>query len=915
MGSMPGPSIGPPPPGGPSHSSASSSSVGSGAPANGRYTGAFAAAAPTTTSGQATPAYRTNVPPASLNRQRSSSSRRGKPAKDNRIDPRQIPRPALPAKVGVDLFRTRTAKKCLPPEPCAEFSVDDQGNASPRLVRMTLNQIPKSRDVFRASRLPLCAMVSPFGEILPGDAPVPQVNFGEAGPPRCERCNAFMNVYATFHDDGTTWLCNLCQKSNEVPMYYRCGLDAYGRRFDLDDHPELCQGAVDYIVPSKYTVRPPQDPLFICVVDVSYAAMEAGLTQHTVSSITRALDDCFTASGGRARVGLIAYDSALHFFNLRCNPETPGSEVPVCTAPDVDDPFAALPPEAWLVQIAEQSMREKLLALLDSLPSRFAPDNQELVHRRRTSSQLGDGNSAAGAALAAAVDALQVQGGHVLLFQSCIAARGAGKLRSRENGSHYGTENERLMFQPADGDTFYSDLAATCDKHQVSVDMFLCGSMNLDIATISQVSTATGGRVSYYPGFFGGSSADVQQLQADVLHSLTATRAYEAVMKVRSSRGLAVDVMLGPGSPGSEVEVRNFSLLREDTTLAVVFKYTSDLPEDQSDAFVQLSILYTDRQARRVVRCLNFALPVVSQLSGVFRYADVHAVCNTLYRQAVVDMRTKPMEQIREELESRCVDILYTYRHHCATSHSSGQLILPESLKFLPLFMNSMRRSVVMRGNAPVGSSVNGGAVSLHVGADARAHMHHRVLCMPVGLSIPFIYPRLLVLHDMAPKCGTFAAGEDAATDAAVQDSSKRRVILPPYQWPSSEFLSEDGIVLLDAGIEIFLWIGERAQPELVQSLFGVPALPYDTAELRTLHLQRQSNSFSNRVMNIIEDHLRRHHTPRCHSVVRVVKQGSSIEDHFLELLVEDKGPSGMSYVEALCDVHRKIQNKMNSGI
>jgi protein transport protein SEC24 len=43
-----------------------------------------------------------------------------------------------------------------------------------------------------------------------------------------------------------------------------------------------------------------------------------------------------------------------------------------------------------------------------------------------------------------------------------------------------------------------------------------------------------------------------------------------------------------------------------------------------------------------------------------------------------------------------------------------------------------------------------------------------------------------------------------------------------------------------------------------------------------------------------------------------VTRKGDPHEAAFFTSLVEDRSPSGMSYVEYLCQVHRLIQLKMN---
>jgi hypothetical protein len=57
---------------------------------------------------------------------------------------------------------------------------------------------------------------------------------------------------------------------------------------------------------------------------------------------------------------------------------------------------------------------------------------------------------------------------------------------------------------------------------------------------------------------------------------------------------------------------------------------------------------------------------------------------------AAHNVLTTPVAQVRDQLIAQCVTILYTYRKFCATASSSGQLILPEALKLLPLYTMGM---------------------------------------------------------------------------------------------------------------------------------------------------------------------------------------------------------------------------------
>lgn len=53
---------------------------------------------------------------------------------------------------------------------------------------------------------------------------------------------------------------------------------------------------------------------------------------------------------------------------------------------------------------------------------------------------------------------------------------------------------------------------------------------------------------------------------------------------------------------------------------------------------------------------------------------------------------------LKDSLISRCAHILAVYRKHCASPTSTGQLILPECMKLLPLYVNCLLKSDALFG-------------------------------------------------------------------------------------------------------------------------------------------------------------------------------------------------------------------------
>jgi len=118
-----------------------------------------------------------------------------------------------------------------------------------------------------------------------------------------------------------------------------------------------------------YCVRPPQTPIYVFCLDVSPNAVEAGLTEATLQALKEGVREGVLPGGEKARVGLVTFASKVQFYRIGAGWREGGKdgedEPPsVYVLGDVDDPFAALPPDQWIV-----ADKIKFLALLDHIPA------------------------------------------------------------------------------------------------------------------------------------------------------------------------------------------------------------------------------------------------------------------------------------------------------------------------------------------------------------------------------------------------------------------------------------------------------------------------------------------------------------------------------------------------------------------
>lgn len=86
------------------------------------------------------------------------------PVSTGRIDPKQIPRPMYPSNAG-DVIKFFTRSGVCPPPSSSQFSVIDEGNCSPRFVRLTTNHIPSTNDLVDAAHICVGAVIQPLANV------------------------------------------------------------------------------------------------------------------------------------------------------------------------------------------------------------------------------------------------------------------------------------------------------------------------------------------------------------------------------------------------------------------------------------------------------------------------------------------------------------------------------------------------------------------------------------------------------------------------------------------------------------------------------------------------------------------------------------------------------------------------------
>lgn len=286
-----------------------------------------------------------------------------------------------------------------------------------------------------------------------------------------------------------------------------------------------------------------------------------------------------------------------------------------------------------------RSKREAIEQFLsDFLPSFPSNESDDVAH------PVLDSGSALGPALIAAHRILAPIGGRITVFQASLPTVGnpsdGSALANRENPNTRTISSDNAvqltpLLNPATD--FFKKLALECSEHQIAVDLFSLNPSYSDIASVSQISKISGGSIFYY----GNSSANLvnsrekvlSRLEEDLGHYLTRSIGFEAVLRLRCTRGLNIHSFHGNFFVRS-TDLLTLPNLSPDAGYAVQMSISDDL-RDYGGVCFQAALLYTNPAGERRIRVHTMGLPIAGTVQEVIFGADQEAIIGMLCKMGM----------------------------------------------------------------------------------------------------------------------------------------------------------------------------------------------------------------------------------------------------------------------------------------
>lgn len=500
--------------------------------------------------------------------------------------------------------------------------------------------------------------------------------------------------------------------------------------------------------------------------------------------------------------------------------------------------------------------------------------------------------------LNSAVSSLEKTGGKIICSLSALPTWGPGRLFMRDDGKHPGGEIDKKLFTTEHPG--WRKLAERMAAAGVGADFFLAAPTGgyLDIATIGYVSAITGGETFYYPNFVNG--RDNAKLSLEVKHAVTRETGYEALMKVRCSNGLQVSAYHGnfiQHTFGADLEIGSIDA---DRAIGVTFSHDGKL-DSKLDAHFQSALLYTTANGERRVRCCNIVASVSDHAKESIKFVDQDAVVSIIAKEAATKLASTSasLKDIRLVLQEKTIDVMAGYRKHFVSqSYPPAQLVMPDKLKELCMYMLGMIKCRAFKGGNET--------------SDRRVHemrMIRGMGCLEMSL---YLYPRMIAVHNLQEAEG-FA------------DPSTGQLKLPPTMRNTFSKVEPGGVYLMDNGQQCILWFHAQTSPNLIQDLFGEDKTTLQSLDAYTSDLPVLETLLSAQVRNIIEFWKTLRGSKGF--TVQLARQGIDgaeyewarglVEDRYVTRRDEDdrvlanmtiRNNEAQSYVDWLVNIHRMVQ-------
>ena len=817
----------------------------------------------------------------------NTSQKHKTPNNKYNINPLDIPRPNQENEIylnkdKIPLYETNIG--AFIPYSNSFFSVKETQNSSCRFIFPTYNTIPDSQSFLDETGLPFTICVQPFYQIPAYDSEIPKVEVGDSIF-RCEKCKSYINnKYNITYSNKPIAICNICHYENDLNMNTRGVKNEY-LNSDNTSCPELINPTIDFIAPEKFRNKKIFIPHYLFMIDISESSYQLGLPSYIINSIQITLDSIHNSENSYIAFALYDIKNIYYFYIEK-------DDIRISIMGDMKDPFCPLSLKKLYIKIGEN--KEKINILIEKLNYFIEQKNKNIISNNNK--QI---STITGAAIKSGVDSLIENGGRVMIFTCNPCFHGFGCTIHRESYIKLNEKDSHKTnpFFPQHNE--FVSIGEKAVKYRIVIDQFIFRTELYDISTFSLASNISGGEINFYNcnKDSGTVNSMFEKLHYDITRILTRPNYYNCKFMLRYSKGLDCYEILGPFNKklGEAFELGGCDpdyCYCYNLRLNKTFKNTEN-------AHIQLAVLFDDNYSNTYIRIFNYSFNISNQISQIYGFINIDSIMKSLIYKSITLIYNADNQSIINYLEDKVINSYKYYRVKEKKESSLDQLIIPLSIQYLPLYINSYFKLNIFSDNMKP-ELIN------HI-----ISITNKLMREPVSSTIKYLYPKLYRIDDIEKGQYDLNNDEIKIYDIGFINEKYNIIQKPLLLRLSKDVIDFDCAYLIDDGIFIYIYIFNEIDTNFYSDLFNVDS--FKEAKNLGINSLDQENlcELNKRILNIISQ-LREENNKYIQTIRLFFLDENSINEPILnDLLKEDKIGQVCNYPEYLCTLHQKIQERM----
>ena len=816
-----------------------------------------------------------------------TSQKHKTPESNYNINPSQIPRPNQYDEIYFNNEKMpyyETNIGTAPPHSTTFYSVKETQNSSCRYIRPTLNSVPISQSLLNETNLLFGICVQPFAEIPDYEEKIPIVQTGD-DIFRCKQCKCYINNKYNISysaQNKQVAICNLCQYENELDIN-RPGIKSEYLSSDFSSCPELAKPTIDFIAPKNFKSSKLFVPHYLFMIDISEYSYQLNLPSYVINSIKTNLDSFHNMEN--SYIGFSLYDSKnIYYFYVEKD------DVRLTIMGDINDPFCPISLKKLYLRINEN--KEKIELLLEKINNFIDEKNQNFQENKR----IKPVSTITGVAIKSGVESLLENGGRLMIFTPNPCNHGFGACAPRESFNKEKEPQKSNPFFPQHEK--FVEIGEKAANNRIVVDQFIFMSNTFDLSTFSIVSNLSGGQIEFYnystdPNVI---NSLYEKLHYDLTRILTRPNYYDCKFMLRFTVGIDCVEILGPFNKKLG---EAFQLGGCDPDYCYYYNMRlNEYFKNGQKTDIQLVVLFDDNYSNRYLRIFNYSFDMTSEVGNIFTNAEVDSVSKAMIYKEISLIYKTDFKNVRINLENKIINSFKYYRIKEKSGTPSNQLILPVSIRYLPLYVDSfLKTGILSNQNKP--EMIN-----------QIIYIMNKLLRDPIYSTTKFLYPKLYRIDNIENE--QINENKSIKIENIGLVNEKYNIIQKPLLLRlSKDVIDFDCAYLIDNGCYIYLFIFNHIEGNFYYDMFGVQT--YEEAKDTVTNLDEENQSDINqRILNIVSQ-LRKENGGYFQPLRLFFFEESGIANPILaNLLKEDKLDEYDNYPGYLCNLHREIQERID---